>query len=189
MYRSILVPYDGSAPSARTLPLAAAIARHTGASVRVAIVHDPSAYIPFVPGEVAIPVYDQELVATHRRHDQELLDAAVAQFAAAGVNVTVRCSRAPSWKRSRACAADRRRPHDHGHPWPSGFERLRLGSIATAYLTRATMPVLLVPGAESYTPGELPPVPCSARWTALRSPRRSCRMRAPSQRPSARGCT
>lgn len=157
MYRSILVPYDGSAPSARTLPLAAAIARHTGASVRVAIVHDPSTYIPFVPGEVAIPVYDQELVATHRRHDQELLDAAVAQFAAAGVNVTGALLEGTIVEaleeHAQQIGVDLTIMGTHGR---SGFERLRLGSIATAYLTRATMPVLLVPGAESYTPGELP---------------------------------
>ncbi len=156
MYRSILVPYDGSAPSARTLPLAAAIARKTGASLHVAFVHDPSAYIPFVPGEVAIPVYDQALVNTHRQHDQELLDAAVAQLVAEGVNATGVLLEGTVIEaleeHAQQTGIDLTIMGTHGR---SGFERLRLGSIATAYLTRATRPVLLVPGFETATPGTL----------------------------------
>jgi nucleotide-binding universal stress UspA family protein len=38
----------------------------------------------------------------------------------------------------------------------SGFERLRLGSVAAAYLTRATAPVYLVRGSGSDAPPELP---------------------------------
>lgn len=147
MYRTILVPYDGSAPSARALPLAAAIARHTGASVRVAIVHDPSAYIPFVPGEVSIPVYDQELVSTHRQHDQKVLDGAVEQLRSAGVNASGALLEGTIVEaleeHAQQASVDLTVMGTHGR---SGFERLRLGSVATAFLTRATMPVLLVPG-------------------------------------------
>jgi nucleotide-binding universal stress UspA family protein len=157
MYRTILVPYDGSAPSARTLPLAAAVARHTGAAVRVAIVHDPSAYIPFVPGEVAIPVYDQELVSTHRQHDQKLLDGAVEELRALGVSASGTLLEGTVvealGEHAQQTGVDLTIMGTHGR---SGFERLRLGSIATSFLTRATMPVLLVPAAEEYATDHLP---------------------------------
>jgi len=78
MYTTIVLPYDGSEHSARAIPVAAALAKRTGARVELVIVHDPSAYIPFVPGEVAIPVYDQELVQAHRDRDAEVLARAVA---------------------------------------------------------------------------------------------------------------
>jgi len=42
MYRSLLVPLDGSASSERALPIAANIARRSGATLRLAYVHIPS---------------------------------------------------------------------------------------------------------------------------------------------------
>lgn len=44
MYRTILVPLDGSPFSERALPLALRVARHTGAAVDLAHVHDPSVF-------------------------------------------------------------------------------------------------------------------------------------------------
>ena len=85
MYQTILVPFDGSPLSARALPIAAALAKSTGARLHVALVHDPSAFIPFVPGEVSIPVYDAELESVHRREHQQALDAAVAELTGTGV--------------------------------------------------------------------------------------------------------
>jgi nucleotide-binding universal stress UspA family protein len=41
MYRSILVPLDGSLPSEQSLPYAAAIARRSGAALQLAYVHTP----------------------------------------------------------------------------------------------------------------------------------------------------
>ncbi|HEY7310925.1 MAG TPA: universal stress protein [Gemmataceae bacterium] len=41
MYRSILVPLDGSLPSEQSLPYAAALARRSGASLQLAYVHTP----------------------------------------------------------------------------------------------------------------------------------------------------
>jgi nucleotide-binding universal stress UspA family protein len=41
MYRSILVPLDGSLPSEQALPYAAALARRSGASLQLAYVHTP----------------------------------------------------------------------------------------------------------------------------------------------------
>lgn len=150
MYRHILVPYDGSAHSARAIPIAAALARTSGATVQLALVHDPSAFIPFVPGEVAIPVYDQEMMQSRLDDDRRLLHAAVARLtddgiAATGVLLEGTIVEALEEHIERA-AIDLTIMTTHGR---SGFERLRLGSVATAFLSRATTPVLLVRGAGS----------------------------------------
>lgn len=168
MYTSILVPYDGSEQSARALPVAAALAARTGASVQLAIVHDPSAYIPFVPGEVAIPVYDQELVQAHRDRDQHVLDAAVAHLQQQGVKasgVLLDGTIVEALEEHLVQVhADLVVMTTHGR---SGFERLRLGSVATAFLTRATVPVLLVRGSGSeHREGE-PVLPCGALLCTL----------------------
>ncbi len=159
MYKRLLVPIDGSAHSARALPLAAAIAVRAGASLQVAVVHDPSAYIPFVPGEVAIPVYDRELVAQHRAEDQRVVDAAVASLTAQGVSASgvlldgtiVEALEAQVVR----AGIDAVIMTTHGR---SGFDRLRMGSVATAFLTRATVPILLVraPDGAPETPPSLP---------------------------------
>ena len=159
MYKRLLVPIDGSAHSARALPLAAAFAARAGASLQVAVVHDPSAYIPFVPGEVAIPVYDRELVAQHRAEDQRVVDAAVASLTAQGVSASgvlldgtiVEALEAQVVR----AGIDAVIMTTHGR---SGFDRLRMGSVATAFLTRATVPILLVraPDGAPETPPSLP---------------------------------
>ena len=43
MYRSILVPLDGSGPSEHALPIAATIARASGATLHLTHVHVPAA--------------------------------------------------------------------------------------------------------------------------------------------------
>lgn len=160
MYQSLLVPFDGSPLSASAVPVAAALARHTGATIHLALVFDPSAYIPFVPGEVAVPVYDAELVQEHRAQDQALLDAAVSELQAQdikahgvlleGTIIEALCEQA------RACRADLTVMTTHGR---RGFQRFRLGSVAADYLTRATEPVLMVRGAGSDAVPELPTGP------------------------------
>ncbi|WP_309669352.1 universal stress protein [Gemmatimonas sp.] len=157
MYKTILVPFDGSVLSARALPIAVALARRTGATLQLALVHDPSAYIPFVPGEVAIPVYDVELVSEHRKQDQAALDDAVAGLMAQGISATGVLLEGTIVEalveHAQSSGVDLTVMTSHGR---SGFERLRLGSVATAYLTRATAPVYLVRGSGSDAPPELP---------------------------------
>jgi len=157
MYKTILVPLDGSALSARALPIAVALARRSGAQVQLALVHDPSAYIPFVPGEVAIPVYDAALVSEHRAQDQATLDAALAELTAQGVAASAVLLEGTIIEalieHAQAAGVDLTVMTSHGR---SGFERLRLGSVATAYLTRASAPVYLVRGSGSEAAPELP---------------------------------
>jgi nucleotide-binding universal stress UspA family protein len=157
MYKTILVPFDGSVLSARALPVAAALARKCGAHLILTLVHDPSAYIPFVPGEVSMPVYDAELVSEHRERDQAALDAVLAELATQGVAATGVLLEGTIVEalveHAQSAGVDLTVMTSHGR---SGFERLRLGSVAAAYLTRATAPVYLVRGSGSDAPPELP---------------------------------
>jgi nucleotide-binding universal stress UspA family protein len=157
MYRTILVPFDGSALSATAIPLAIELARRTAATVHLAMVHDPSAYIPFVAGEVAVPIYDSALEREHRAADAQKLEAAVADLRAGGVptvGVTLEGSIADALERYvEQIDADLTVMTTHGR---SGFQRLRLGSVATAFLTRITHPVLLLRAEDQ---GRAPAVP------------------------------
>jgi nucleotide-binding universal stress UspA family protein len=148
MYTTLLVPIDGSDFSAGALPLAAAIARRTNAVVHLALVNDPSAYIPFVPGEVAVPVYDADLVRQRRAADQATLDKQIDELKTVGVRVIGALLEGTVVESlieyGQQVAAQLTVLTTHGR---GGFERLRLGSVATAYLARATTPVLLVHGA------------------------------------------
>jgi nucleotide-binding universal stress UspA family protein len=157
MYKTILVPFDGSALSGRAIPVAVALAQRTGATLQLALVHDPSAYIPFVPGEVAIPVYDAEFVGEQRRQDQAALDSALAELRAHGVHATGVLLEGTVIEalaeHAQTAGVDLTVMTTHGR---SGFERLRLGSVAGAYLTRATAPVYLVRGAGSDAAPVLP---------------------------------
>ena len=152
MYTTLLVPIDGSAFSARALPVAAALARRTGAALHVALVNDPSAYIPFVPGEVAVPLYDADLVKERREADQATVDREVAALAAQGIRAVGKLLEGTVVETlveyGQQIASELTIMTTHGR---GGFARLRLGSIATAYLTRATTPVLLVRGKEQNT--------------------------------------
>lgn len=145
MYRHILLPYDGSAHSARAIPIASALAKRSGATVALALVHDPSAFIPFVPGEVAIPVYDQAMMQSRLDDDRRLLHAAVERLTSDGVSATGVLLEGTIVEALEehilSSAVDLVIMTTHGR---SGFERLRLGSVATAFLSRATTPVLLV---------------------------------------------
>ncbi|MBL0169575.1 MAG: universal stress protein [Gemmatimonadaceae bacterium] len=148
MYKTILVPVDGSDFSARALPVAVELARRTGAMVHLALVHDPSAFIPFVPGEVAVPLYDSAMVRERREADQAILDRTVAALTASGVRVTGVLLEGTVIESlveyGQQVASELTVMTTHGR---GGFARLRLGSVATAYLTRSTTPVLLVHGA------------------------------------------
>ncbi|MES2524837.1 MAG: universal stress protein [Gemmatimonadota bacterium] len=159
MYRNILVPFDGSAVSAAALPVAAALAKRASAAVHLAFVHDPSAYIPFTAAKTGFPAFDPESVTADRRRDQQTLDEAVGTLARQGVNV--RCALLEGTvietllEHASVSQADLIVMSTHGR---SGFERLRVGSVASALVTRATQPVLLVRETRDGHPG-LPPGP------------------------------
>lgn len=160
MYRTLLVPIDGSTDSARVLPVAAALARRTGARLHVALVHDPSAFIPFVPGEVSVPVYDAEVEQEFRRRDDRLLQDAVQGLVQAGVSAEGTVLEGTVVEalveHARAIGAQLVVMATHGH---GGFTRLRLGSVATAFLHHTPVPVFLVRSTPEAASAGLPTGP------------------------------
>lgn len=145
MLRTILVPLDGSAFSAKALPVAAAIAARTGAAVHVVSVLDPSAYVPFVPGEVLVPVMDTDALAARREADEAAVKAEAGTLAQQGITATGLLLEGTVVEALAEHAvtinADLVLMTTHGR---SGLERLWLGSVATSFLQRAPCPVYLV---------------------------------------------
>jgi nucleotide-binding universal stress UspA family protein len=157
MLRTILVPLDGSAFSAKALPVAAAIAKRTGAALHVVSVLDPSAYVPFVPGEVLVPVMDTDALAARRQADEVAVKTEADQLVAAGVTATGQLLEGTVVEALAEHAveinADLVLMTTHGR---SGLERLWLGSVATSFLQRAPCPVYLVRPAGTDRGTEVP---------------------------------
>jgi nucleotide-binding universal stress UspA family protein len=68
MYRSILVPLDGSRFGEQALPLALAVARRAGASLKLLHVH-----APLVAGYPEGPVYFREDLEVHLRNKKRAI--------------------------------------------------------------------------------------------------------------------
>ena len=147
MYRSILVPLDGSPLSERALPLALAIARRAGAVLHLAHVHIP----PTMPMYSAdLPLFDADLdermIAQERayldtlaerlhtesdiRVDAALLDGAITDAVTDLIT-----------GHALATEADLVIMTTHGR---GGIARFWLGSVADELLRRLPMPVLLL---------------------------------------------
>lgn len=78
MYRSILVPLDGSSFGEQALPWALSIARRSGASLR--LVHVLSPVPAALPEGVAVPLLSDRLEEESRRQRRTYLDAIVARL-------------------------------------------------------------------------------------------------------------
>ena len=70
MYRSIMVPLDGSKAAEQALPLATTIARRAGATLLLAHIHD-AARPMFMD---AVPLFDDQHDAAHRQCERAYLD-------------------------------------------------------------------------------------------------------------------
>lgn len=155
MYRSLLVPLDGSQFSEHALPLARAIARQTGATLHLVHVH-----VITVPISVdAIPVFDEALDAQDRAREQEYLDNLARRFSAGGaVHVTTAVLDDPVAGALQAYAAahgvDLMVMTTHGR---GTFSRFWLGSVADMLVRCAPMPILLLRPQE--TPPDLEQMP------------------------------
>lgn len=74
MYRSILVPLDGSSASEHSLPVACALARRAGALLRLVHVHVAYTAAPiYVEG---LPVIDEQLHSLGKAHERAYLEGA-----------------------------------------------------------------------------------------------------------------
>jgi nucleotide-binding universal stress UspA family protein len=160
MYKTILVPLDGSPFSAKALPVAAALAKRSGAALHLVTVLDPSAYVPFVPGEVLVPVMDTDALSARRLADEAAIGEVAQTLVADGVQATGRVIEGTVVEalseHATAIGADLVIMTTHGR---SGLERLWLGSVATSFLHRAPCPVFLVRPSGETAPDPASPLP------------------------------
>ncbi len=136
MFRTILVPLDGSEFGEHALPVAAAIARRTGGRVHLARVHVPVEVVEAFGG-----LADVQALVAERDH----LESMARRLTAAGVPTASALLYGPTVealaRHAQDCRADLVVMTTHGRG-PLG--RFWLGSVADPLVRRLTMPVLLV---------------------------------------------
>jgi nucleotide-binding universal stress UspA family protein len=147
MYRSILVPLDGSPLSERALPLAQDLARRTGAALHLAHVHIPritavyTADFPLADTELderasaAERAYLDTLAARLRDESSGRIDAA---FLEGAINDSV-ADLLATYVRDQAVDLVVMTTHGRG-----GLARFWLGSVADELVRRLPEPVLLL---------------------------------------------
>lgn len=144
MYRTILVPLDGSPVSERALPVAAHLARRSGATLHLVHVHTPNDIIRIE----GLPVIDDQLHSLGREHERIYLERLCDQLNTDG-DLHVTCATL-DWERSVAYVLteqimagniDLVVMTTHGR---SGWERMWLGSVAEALIRQSVVPLLLV---------------------------------------------
>jgi nucleotide-binding universal stress UspA family protein len=142
MYRSILVPLDGSTFGEHALPLAASIVRRAGARLTLAHVHEPMATLY---GEGAIALSD-DLDAHARREKSAYLDQVLARMGSAAPKSTATLLLEGGVTEAIREQVVRDKVElvvmtTHGRG-PLG--RFWLGSVADKLLRQLTVPLLLV---------------------------------------------
>lgn len=147
MYRSLLVPLDGSGFGEHALPLALSIARRASASLQVVHVH-----IPFVYYEGMTPL-DGAMDVQTETQERAYLDNVVQRLATvAPVPVKAVVLNGPTaeslQEHAQATGVDLIVMTTHGR---GALSRFWLGSVADELVRRAPMPLLLV------RPQEAPP--------------------------------
>ena len=151
MYRTILVPLDGSAFSEHALHTAVSLARRSDAALRLVLVYQRTVQPLEVPGA---QVYDMQF-DTDQLHDRtRYMDAAVARVAAEGVAVTGTVL--DQGKVSTTIIAEAERSNadlivltTHGR---GGVSRAWMGSTADELVRGSTFPLLLIRPASDEIP-------------------------------------
>lgn len=135
MFRSILVPLDGSGFSETALPYALAVRRRTGAALHLASVHEPVPSFAYDEWETAAWQWSEDYLATV----QERLGADgvgdVDAWVGTGPVVDLLLNRAETVDADLVVMAT------HGR---GALSRAWLGSVADGLVRRARQPVLLV---------------------------------------------
>jgi len=146
VFRSILVPLDGSPFGEHALPLATALASTAAATIEAVLVHRPLISDRNLEGLPSIEQLEQQV----RAEEQGYLDGIAERLAAAGVQGFVQLLEGPDVGRAllahaHAAGSDLIVMCTHGR---GGFARAWLGSVADEVVRSAEIPVLLVrPGA------------------------------------------
>ncbi len=147
MYRSILVPLDGSSFGEQALPLAAEIARRSGAVLQLAHVHEA-----VITCEGLSPLFE---VGGHevRARERSYLEKVAAQLRTGAASAQVTLLEGPAiadslWEHARESQADLVVMTTHGR---GPLSRMWLGSVADELVRRLPMPLLLLHPREATT--------------------------------------
>ena len=140
MYRSILVPLDGSTFGEHALPVALSLARRSGASLHVVLVHTAFVYV-----ESGL-IYDHRVDRQLREQEHGYLESVVKRLKAASpipVTWALRDGLIADGicEQVTASSVDLIVMTTHGR---GPLSRFWLGSVADNLVRRATVPVLLV---------------------------------------------
>jgi len=142
MYRSLLVPLDGSAFAEQALPLAVDVCSRSGATLHVVLVHDPLASVPSFGEPVLL---DQSFDLASRRQEQEYLDAVARPLIRGGAVVVTHLIEGPvahslvDYARSNAIELVVLTTHGRGV-----FSRFWIGSVADRLVRQLEVPMLLL---------------------------------------------
>jgi nucleotide-binding universal stress UspA family protein len=157
MYKSILVPLDGSPFTEYALPLAKSIAHRSGAMLDIARVH--------IPGK-SLFIIDEALEDSHRKYEREYLNAVVKRLTTdSGISVTSALlgGKIANALNDHAVAinADLIVMTTHGQGTRTRFW---LGSVADELVRKTAKPILLVRPSEGIeTPPDLTQEPVLRR--------------------------
>jgi nucleotide-binding universal stress UspA family protein len=154
MFQSILVPVDGSEPSARAVALAVQVAQMTKA--RILFAHVINADLVILETGAAPFVDPQPAIDGLKKDGQDALAAATAEAKSAGVSADAEQVEGDPVK-SIAALADKRTCDlivmgSHGR---RGLSRLFLGSVTEGVLRHSHVPVLCV-RAEAHASTDAP---------------------------------
>lgn len=146
MYRSLMVPLDGSGFAEHAVPYAVGVARRTGATVHLVRVHVPL----FAELSADVPsIATARWSAEQRTAETAYLNAMASRVSATGVQVTADLMEGAVGQSLQASAdnydVDLIVMTTHGR---GGFERAWLGSVADLLLRHEDLPILLVRPAE-----------------------------------------
>lgn len=147
MYRSILVPLDGSLPSEQSLPYAAALARRSGATLQLAYVHTPlllgegTMYL----GTPDVQLWEEEkqyLTSIVKRLKEAGLEKVVGHVLEGPIAETLE-------EHAQGTSCDLMLMTTHGR---GPVSRFWLGSVADQLVHRLPMPLLLIHTHEGDVP-------------------------------------
>jgi nucleotide-binding universal stress UspA family protein len=144
MYKSILVPLDGSAFGEHALPIARSIASRSGAAFQLVRVHEP-VVVDYANG---VEVFDDKLEARNREQEKAYLDEIVERLALSpNVSVTTKildklgAIAETLLSQIKDTNVDLVVMATHGH---GALARFWLGSVADKLVRQAETPILLV---------------------------------------------
>jgi nucleotide-binding universal stress UspA family protein len=143
MYKTILVPLDGSKRAEGILPHAEELAQRYGARVVFVRVIEP---IPYVMGPEGTPLTLREQELEQRRRDaKSYMDARVGEFREMGIEAKAEILQGPVVQgitdTAERVGADLIAIASHGR---SGLSQCFYGSVASGVLNRVDRPLLVV---------------------------------------------